>query len=379
MRHKWLNTLGLFLITFIYSNLSIAQTLHAEQQELAKYQQQLSTLQAQQQQLQASLQKNNQALKPLLQKKSPEQELLNDAQEQLNQAKINFQAENSPDNQARIKNAEFKYALAERKFNKANEDLVELQQKTDELNAQLAATNNKITNLNKQKDAQHALIAKLKAQQADTQSRQAEQQKLTAAAAQAEIARLKAQLKQQELEAQAKIERAREEAATVAATVTTANKVNTTTTAAVIPAATAKAQTTQLNAAATIQKTQGITLLNNTDQVRAEESRIKQLLATETGSRDKGYNKILNIKIIDSNGNAGPAEANSLRPLGHDNYRGTVTLNNGTNLFSIGFNRWEQQVSAAGAGTKFEVIYDESNPKTPRLIYYPAILAPAQP
>ena len=72
--------------------------------------------------------------------------------------------------------------------------------------------------------------------------------------------------------------------------------------------------------------------------------------------------------MIDSNGDSGKTISHALRPKGHNIYRGPAELEQGDTVFIVGFNRWRQQVAATNEN--YEVIYDGSDPKNPRLLYF---------
>ena len=115
----------------------------------------------------------------------------------------------------------------------------------------------------------------------------------------------------------------------------------------------------------------GAILLTTADQITQEKQRLKTLLATPENKNRSKYNKILNVKAMSS----GRIKANTLRALGHNQYQGTTTLPAGEIIFVVGFNRWRQQIPASAANTEYTIIFDASNTKKPRFLYFQTSLS----
>lgn len=396
------SNLILLLLLIIHAATVNAQDVKTEQAKLTAFQQQLDKLNNQQQTLQQALQKNKAALAPLANSAPPEQAALDIARAELAEALENQSAEPGDTNEARVKNAEFKLALAERKFKKANEEQFTLEEKIDSLTTQLADLNEDMAALTRNIEQQQQKVVQARQQQvaaAQTQQEQAQRQK--ALAAEQEIARLKAKLAEQErIEAELKAKAlAAEKAAqtltvqqSTAASSTPAPVTEPVPAAETAPVETAKAspppQPVSLSGPATLAANtaspepaaadSGIIFLSSAEAVQAERQRLAQILAQPEENKGPGYNKILNVKAIGDGGTTGPAIAHGLRPKGHNIYQGTAELAAGNTLFIVGFNRWQQQVEANSTGPEnlFIVTFDGSDPKQPKLIYYPQSLNP---
>ncbi|MGK0498800.1 MAG: hypothetical protein ACJAYG_000431 [Oceanicoccus sp.] len=396
------------LLLTLITSIASAQTLIAEQGKLEKYQQQLLNLQQQQQQLSTQLQQTDTELKPLLGQNSPEQEKLNAAQEARAQAKANLEAEPSNTNKSKLKNNEFKYALAERKFKKANAKQFQLQETSLQLNTQLVELTDNIKKLQQQNVQQSKIVEQTRADELSTQQAQLmENQRLKAVAAEAEVTRLKAQLaaqeqqqKQQQLqrlqaEAAAKAETTRKAkvAADAALTQNTAPAQATTTASAInaltasvpyvkaAPDAISAADTNPAKPTATSVVTADIInnkirFLATVSDIQAEQQRIATILATTDTKKTSRYNKILNVKRVSTDGALSKSVSHRIRPKGHNIYQGEALLKGGNTLFTVGFSRWRHKVlSINEAGSKYQVIYDGSDTQDIKIHYYLSSMA----
>lgn len=378
------NIFILLAVVCLWNTPVVAQGLDAELRKLAIYEQELTELRASQQRSQTAIQKNNSDLTTALNQKSPEKDKLAAAKLALDEAKNNFELDPSPANKSKMKNVEFQYVLAERKFNKVNNNPDALKTKQEALNVELARINSDISLLSNTISDQQLQIEKSRARSAATeQSRRTEQQRRKEAAAAAEIARLKAKIAQQEKDEQERIELAMknaemqleaEEAQAAAEKQASekveqppANQQNLSTPVAKTP--------TKIDDIADKSESTIIQLRNSTD-VATMEQKIADILNQPKEKKSSRYNKILNIKTISDQGNSGRAKSNTLRALGHNIYRGTALLNGGDTMFIVGFNNWRQVVPiATTTKTEFTFIYDGSDSKKPQLTYFLSSLA----
>lgn len=374
-------SLVLVLVTLLTTTTVCAQTVSAEKARLQSIQASLAALQASIEPLQAEHSAAQAALAKASSLDVPEKTALDAAQQMLDEALAVFNAEPSPENKARLKNTEFKYALAERKFKKANKQLASAKQTAEQAATKLTAAQQQLAALTTSLAEQQLTLEKTEVAE---QKRRNEENLLQQQAAAAEIARLKAELEQQKRREQARQQaeqqrlkaeaeakalaaaQAREKAAAAQAALTnvaiTASEEAAATTFTTIPITTAEAAATSKQA--------GIIFLSARELVQAEELRLQQALQAP-GNKSKDYNKILNIKTVEANAKS---MAYQLRPLGNEQYRGKVTLQAGDNIFSIGFNSWPQTVQDNGDNS-YIVIFDRSNPEEPRLVYYPESLS----
>lgn len=396
MLHQWFSILCMLVVATMITAPAQAQSSGAEQDKLLRYEQTLKQRQTDLQQFEQALSRAKSTLAPMGTLSGPELDELNETLKELDEAKAVYDAEPSDDNKARLKNIEFKQALAERKFKKANAGQLELQEQIDKLSAQISQAQSDISKLTADIGRQKATVEQTRTMELATRrAQEAEEQRKKADAAQAEIARLKAQLEQQrrdetsrkaaELEASRKAAaEAAKLKATVAATATTTNPTasvaadiaNNTANNSTVPATTATAMPANSTAASSspASKSTGVLFLSNQQAVLAEQKRLEAILAKPDTSRHR-YNKILNIKPINASGESGTAESNTLNFLGNEQYRGEIELTGGEALFVIGFNRWRVIIPDAPKGTFYTVLFDNSDPKNLRLVYYPRALS----
>ncbi len=373
------NILALLTVACLWYTPVVAQGLDAELRKLTSYEQQLTELRKKQQRSQTAIQKNNTDLSAALNQDSPEKDKLAAAKQAFNEAKSNFESAPSSANKSKMKNVEFQYVLAERKFKKANNKPNALKNKQETLNAELSRINSDISLLSNTISDQQLHIDKTRARAAATeQSRRTEQQRLKAAAASAEIARLKAKIAQQEREEQARIELAMKKAelqleaeeaqmAIEKQSQKTVREGSASQQNVSSPAPIISARSGELS-----EKSESniVQLLSSSDVV-AIQQKITDILNQPEKKKSSRYNKILNIKTINNQGSSGRAKSNTLRALGHNIYRGSALLNGGDTMFIIGFNNWRQNVPiATTTKTAFTFIYDGSDPKKPRLTYF---------
>ena len=196
---KWLQSLILLLISVCSCSLGSAQTISTEQNKLSAYQQQLVALQALQQQLQINLELKQAELLPLQRQKTPEDDDRENIRSQLNQAQANYNGQPTDDNKARLKNEQFKMALAQRKYKKSHQQQFELEQQVEALEQELTGTIKQIDLLKPLINEQSDKLEQLKLRvQAYLQSQRIREQRLKTEAAEAEIVQLKAKLLQQQ-------------------------------------------------------------------------------------------------------------------------------------------------------------------------------------
>lgn len=386
MFHKWFHIVFILAATLAFSLNGHAQTAKAEQQKLAGMQSQLQQKQADLQQAKQELEAAQKARGSLEGSSGPEKTKLDKAASALAEARQTAEADPSDSNQARLKNAEFKHALAERKYKKANAELFELDDKIADLSKQVETTNTDISALNQSIAAQTEAVKQ--AQAKALAARKAEEQRLKEEAAKAELARAKAEQERKQREEAARkaaelaaARKAAEEKA-AAAQAAAAAKTATPTPAApamavskpAAPMVSAPAPAPAPAAAPSAGATDtGVTLLTTKAEVEAEQKRLADLLATP--DRDKNrYNKILNVKPVGADGKPGKSESHSLQALGHGQYQGTARIKGGKAIFVVGFNQWPQSVPGS-ASADYVVVLDASDAKKPRIIYYPESLA----
>ncbi len=385
MYPHWLSAASFLFITALSCTIcttATAQSVSSEQAKLANIEQQLTALQTRQQQLQASLNEKKAQLQPMLKQEPPGKSDLDTALRNLDKAKAAYQTTPTAENKSVLKNIEFKLALAERKYKKANAQRFTLEKEIAELSAQLTASGNEASLLTSSISKQLLAVNKARSQQqAKELARREQEQKLKAEADAAEIARLKAQLEKRE-----KAEKARIAAAALAAEVpeakapaTKAPAIPTTGLVAQTPATTpppTPSPAATANDESSTDNSHAI-LLTTKDQLKAEEQRIKALLASP-GKRKSSYrNAILYLKAVTSSGTTRKSRPYTLRPLGHNQYRGKARLGPGKKItFAIGRYTWSQKTPVISKGsTKYTFLFDGTDSKQPRLVYYPSSLS----
>jgi len=273
-------------------------------------------------------------------------------------------------------NANFKFMLAERKYNKAKEALDEHDAKTSALEKRIASNEAAIKASQNAVEQQKAGLEQLQKQSAD-------KAKLAATAAAAAAAQKKElELKQNkaalaETQAKAKAAQAevdnlkkvlaekqtQEAAAKAAAPVAAA--------AAIVATPAAVASTpTQSPAVAAPAKTKPTTTAKPAQDFKTIHAAFAQREAAVSKRSIRGnLSKIVYIKAI-SGGKEVSKTALSLPPLTPDLFQGVAPLPAGDFDIVLGLQTWKQTVSAADGGKKFIVNIDTKSGK-PELVMYP--------
>lgn len=322
-----------------------SQDTAAETARLDQLQKQISDREQRHGQLEAQLAALRQSLQEVQSRPSPEQAELDEARQQLEQARAAQAQTPSETNASRLQNAEFKFALSERRFAKANSEAAALQSDIEETQAQIDRNRDEITRVGQQITTQRASIARLQQRQTEArqqqhlrqeQEQQLERQRAETAAAQAEIRRLRALLESREAE-QAQSE------------------------TIVEPEPEAPAATTaSADNAADDSPAMNSILLQDRTAVLATLTAIQESLA-DADPRRVAVNRILHIKRGDA------SNPLTLRALTADQYRAEARLGEGTSELVVGFHRWQVDLPAAG---DYVFLYDTKDSRQPRLRLY---------
>ncbi len=301
---------------------------------------------------------------------SPEQSELNAVQRTLNQARAAYQANASADNEGKAHNAEFKVKLVEIKYNKAHADVNALVDDIDKLKSQLASKQREAKEATKQIAEQQKANERQQQQKASDEQakhRQQEQElqrtKQEAEAQQKEIQRLKAELAAKAAPPAAPVKpiEVAKPAPTAAVSSATPSASTNSTTAAPSPAAPASAAATGASI--------GIIRLQDQQQVAHELQQLEQRVAGVVG--DRGANESLYLKRPDVK--TTNKDRIALLALGKGQYRGKGTIDSGHYQATIGFFQAPVEFAAGDQGLTI-FLYDNSDPKKPRLIIYSSAL-----
>lgn len=290
---------------------------------------------------------------------SPEQKELADARRTVDEARAAYKAAPNPDTESKLKNAEFKSTLAERKYDKANADVAALVSEIEGLKQQTAVKQRQLKALQLQASEQ-AVAPKTPAVDPKQQQRLAEER-----ARQKQQEQELERTRQQNDAAQKEIERLKALLATKENSSAAAPVAKAPATVAV-PAAVAVAAKPAAPADG------GLRQLGTTAEVVAELQALAQRLPAE-GRRARETNEVVYFKL-QQNGKEVEKTMVSLKALGGNQYRGTATLNAGSYEVVLGSNRWKTDISGSGSNTGFVVLFDGSNAAKPKLSFYNQVL-----
>lgn len=309
-------------------------------QELSRLESRQDLLAAKMQQLRQESQKLSEAMENVEPADGPEKAAYEEAIATFEEASETYESEPTPTNKSRLRNAEFKLHLAERKYRSGSDELRKLEARQDEVETELISVRRELDNIAER-------IPRLR-QQIAQQRREREKAE---AERQAAAARQAAQARQASTETSAP-------AAPPATAAATQNK-----SAPSQPAAAEKAEPLQLD--------QDFVLLTDKAQVLTELANLQLRIGGD--SLKIRSNKILNVRhFVDGK----EAEKNSHRfkGLGNYQYRATAVLQEGENRIRVSFSRWNINMPAEFANQELVILMDASDRNTPRIVCYPASL-----
>lgn len=364
---KHIPAVTMIMLSVATTNLS-AQDLAREQKALADTQARISALGSEQTATSAQLKKLKAERAAIEKSIEPATREFEAAKAERDKAVADAQANPSDTSQKIVDNANFKFALAERKYDKARESLVEHDAKTADLEKRIAGNETAIRSSQNAIALQKASIDQLQKQSADkakiaanTAAQKKDKELLQnkaalaetqakAAAAQAEVDRLKKMLAEKQAPASAAA--ATSGAAPVAATTAAAG-------AAKAAAVVATAVTSPEPAAA-----------KPAQDFKAIHAEFAQRKAAVSKTAMRGASsKIIYIKSMSGDKETGKTTL-SLTPATRDLYQSDTTLAAGDYDVVMGMQTWKQTVSAADGGKKFIVNVDTKSGK-PELVMYP--------
>lgn len=315
-------------------------------QRLQQYEQQIATITSQRDTLKQQLAQLQIAMEAAEQTDIPEKLALEKAQADFEKYSELQETNPSPQNHGRLKNAEFKLHLAERKYRKANQQLNRLEERYESIKRQLSQQRQQLTELNEKVAAEKRLAAQSQQQRQAAALRKAEAER---EAAQRELARLKREMAQ-----------TNNSSSTSAAPAPAAK-----------PKAAAKAAVASSNTAQPLELDDNFFLLRSAELVASEKQRLEQKLSGR-GSQLRS-NKILNIRhFVD--GNEDNKSSHRFKGLGNYQYRAQATLDSGENQLRVSFDRWNIEIAAADGGQEYVFLMDASNRDAPRIVCYPVSL-----
>ena len=383
-----LKTLTL-LVAMLFAANGYAQSIAELQATVAASKGKLSAINAEQNDLQAALNDINQQIEAIADLPSPEKQAYQQAQQDLQAAESIYKAEGTDESKAKMNNAQFKLALAERKYKKSNQALAELSDQQSELQTKLANNQQLNAKLSQQIKTNNQKISQLTQQQAErNKALQTARKNKELEAQRAEVARLKAALQASEKEKASLVANQKAAktavAATSAAAVAAASKATAPVPAPsiskaspaakpanVTPPAAAAVKTPKPSASTSTDNNKSAIYLTSKQAIVDLEKRLSIILATEDKEKT-AYSRMLNIKPADQASKV-KIRAQTLESLGHGQYKGDGPLLAGDTIFAVGFYRWRQEINHQ-YGSQFTFLLDISDSKNPKLYYYPSSL-----
>lgn len=306
--------------------------------------QDLSRLQARQAELQEEIQSLREQSVSLSQQMAntepsdgPEKAAYDEAVAGFEQASEQYETDPTPTNQSRLRNAEFKMHLAERKFRSANSELRQLEAKQDGVESELIRVRRELERVEKR-------IPEMKREIAAYRERQ-----------QAEAARRARAEAEARNSAQASSDRPDATEKRVAKVDSRAKPDNE-------PAA---------NGNEPLELDRDFTLLTSRAQVLTELANL-QLRIGGDGLKIRS-NKILNVRHF-VNGQEVEKNSDRFKGLGNYQYRANTVIQPGENRIRVSFFRWNIEMPKEFGGQEMVILMDASDRDAPRIIAYPESL-----
>lgn len=401
-------------IAFVLSNIlaaavpSYAQNVAEEQRKLLAEQESILKNQQQTKKLQEQLAKDQQKLNKLNAEVAPLADAKAKAKATWEEAVAEESASPGDENAAKVKNAKFKYILAERKFDKVNDKLVSVQADVTKTEKAIAQSNKDIKasqasidklkvsianaekaqkanaeKLAKERAARMAAAKKEEARKAAEAKRIAEQKQKEQLAQQKrakELEASKARLQQQKMEnakAQAEIERLKTLLKEQKSDSSVASKGST---AAAATASVASAASKSASAAASAPKAKAAAANNASAQsanaptdpialAKYEDARFKDRMSkTSEKKRRSMAGRVLHMKTF-RGGKEVETSSHALDYAAKGLYRTQVEVRAGENIFKVGQNEWKINIPAEDNKAQYFVNLDGSGGKL-RLVVY---------
>lgn len=404
--------ISLIVCIFSLSNPAFSQNLASEQQKLRATQQSITDIQHEQKELEDALSAEKSKISKFEVDLAPSAKARDEAKAAVDETVAAAVASPTTENSARVKNAEFKMALAERKYNKSSADLQKSLKTVEELNSRYGENQKKIRRLNKDIEEQQKHIVWLESNQQKVAQQEAEKLKQAElkhkedeliqnkialaesqaeqAAAEQEIVRLKAMLDQQSAgkSSGAALAGAAVAGGVVVGATNTASGATSVAapTATTAPSLSASSSTSTKNKATqtpadTSSKTvdtgtSGSNTSNNAEptpeQIKAlaqKEHAAFALRASQVSAKKKrsATSKIFHVQAVD---NDATSKSYSMSYAGKRLYSTEIRVNAGKQLFKFGQRKWDITIPPTDDKTLYVVNYDILDKNNPRLVIY---------
>lgn len=345
-----LSGLGLLLVSLSGTTVLAQDPAQAIERLEAKQQQ----LRKQENELRAKSQSISSAMANTEVKDGPEKAAYDEAVAAFEEASEQYESDPSPTNKSRVRNAEFKLHLAERKFRSGNTEMQKLEAQQDNVESQLIAVRRELDDINEQ-------IPELRKRAAEQREREraqaaaaakAREKAEQAAAAPAPQARpAQAANKPQPRAEPQRAESPREK-----------------------PAAEAPKRSATASASEPIELDRDFILLTTKAQVLTELANLQLRIGGD--SLKIRSNKILNVRhFVD--GKEADKNSHRFKGLGNYQYRADARLLAGENRMRVSFSRWNIELPAQFADQDLVILMDASDRNAPKIVCFPASLADA--
>ncbi len=264
----------------------------------------------------------------------PEKAAYDEAVAGFEEASEQYETNPTPTNKSRLRNAEFKMHLAERKFRSANNELRQLEAKQDGVESELIRVRRELEKVEKRiPEMRREIAAYRERQQAEAAQR---------ARAEAE-ARNRAQASNDQPAAEKPVARAETKAK---------------------PASDSKVADSN----EPLELDRDFTLLTSRAQVLTELANLQLRIGGD--SLKIRSNKILNVRhFVD--GKEVEKNSHRFKGLGNYQYRANAVLQPGENRIRVSFSRWNINMPEEFAGQEMVILMDASDRDAPRIIAYP--------
>ncbi|ROS04818.1 hypothetical protein EDC56_0331 [Sinobacterium caligoides] len=350
-------------LSLLANSLSNADPLQAEKESIISNQQRIAELRT----VNSDIDSNSNLLNSDLEKLNAQLPAVRGSyiKQQSTLKKVEQQQLETPNSASEglVKNAGFKFYLAERKYKKLNNSIAQLDRQLSELKVARASNNSQIAALNSDIVLSKERIIKLQAEKED------QQQAVIAARKRQQQERLKAQQAQIAAEKEMKALKQKLLAAENKAK-STAQQVSPPVARPAFPDTTTQEQLQLAHKTEAIEAAEEVRPVLILDQATAKEA-VEELdkLVENSSNRNKKINKILHVKTY-HNKDLIKQSSHTMKYLGNEQYRAKVKARAGANKLIVGGNSWSIDMPRNQQRQSFDFVLDYRNPNKPILSAY---------
>lgn len=357
MKSSLISRLGgaCLFIAVLASQPTLAQSPAQQLDRLEARQQELSE---QQRALRQKVQSISRAMADIEPVEGPEKQAYDEAIAAFEEASESFEKDPSPTNRSRVRNAEFRLHLAERKYRSASGELQKLEAEQDTAESELIQVRRELDRVQEELPELRQRVAQQREReraQAAARAREREQAASSPRANEPQVAKAEP-APGSEPKADARVEKLREQLADKEAGGRNSQRQE------------------PSSQSGPMELDRNFTLLTNRADVLTALANLQLRIGGD--SLKIRSNKILNIRhFVD--GKEADKSSHRFKGLGNYQYRAEATMKPGENRVRVSFSRWNINLPEAFGNREMVILMDATDRNAPRIICFPAELEEA--